>query len=108
MLSTTYRLKLQNICDRISSHQEVSLEEMVWADKLGKVNPTASTMLRQARRKSMNPEMTEDSMDGFLNALDLGDPDPSNHRTGFKSPDEIADWFRRDDTDDEGHWRRRD
>jgi hypothetical protein len=54
--------------------------------------------------------MTEDSLDGFLNAMDLGDPDPQNHRTGFKSVDEIVDWFKRDDTDGEGdkNWRRRD
>jgi hypothetical protein len=108
MLSTAYRLKLQNICDRIASHQEVTLDEMVWMEKLGKVNTTANTMIRQARRRAQNPEMTEDSMDGFLNALDLGDPDPSNHRTGFNSVDEIADWFKRDDTDEEGNWRRRD
>jgi len=29
--------------------------------------------------------------------LDLGDPDPRNHRTGFNSADDIADWFRNDD-----------
>ena len=54
--------------------------------------------------------MTEDSLDGFLNALDLGDPDIQNHRTGFNSVDEIVDWFRIDDTDEEGdkNWRRRD
>lgn len=106
MLSTQYRLKLENICNRIASSQEVTLEEMVWANKLGRVNTTANTMLRQARRRAQNPEMTEDSMDGFLNALDLGDLDPSNHLTGFNSIDEIVDWFRRDDTDDEDRRKR--
>lgn len=109
MLSTAYRVKLEGICSKITKGESVELSEMIWAEKLGKVNTTANTMLRQARRRAQNPEMTEDSLDGFLNALDLGDPDPSNHRTGFNSVDEIADWFRRDDTDDdEGSWRRRD
>lgn len=108
MLSTQYRLKLEGICQKIANGETVELNEMIWAEKLGKVNTTAATMIRQARRKSQNPEMTENSLDGFLNALDLGDPDPSNHRTGFNTPDEIADWFRRDDTDEKENWRRRD
>jgi hypothetical protein len=49
--------------------------------------------------------MMEGSTDHFLNQLGLGDPDPSNHRTGFDSADDIADWFNRDKPDD---WRQRD
>jgi hypothetical protein len=54
--------------------------------------------------------MTEDSLDGFLNALDLGDPDPTRHKTGFNSVDEIVDFFKREDTDEDSNntWRRRD
>jgi len=44
-------------------------------------------------------------MDDFMNRMGLGDPDPSNHRTGFESADEIVDWFQRDKPDD---WRQRD
>jgi hypothetical protein len=108
MLSTAYRLRLEEICNRIAKHEEVSLEEMVWAEKLSRANRHAGTLLRQARRKAENPEMTEDSLDGFLNALDIGGL--GNERfgiTGFNSVDEIADWFKRDE--DEGdEWRRRD
>jgi len=107
MLSTEYRLRVEFICNRIANHEEVKLEDMVWVEKLAKVNTTVSTWLRQARRKAQNPDMTEDSLDGFLNALDLGDPDPSNHKRNFQTPDEIADWFRRHDTDTD-EWRRRD
>ena len=97
MLSTAYRLRLQEICDRIANQEEVSLEDIIWAEKLGRANRSAGSILRQARRKALNPEMTEDNLDGFLNALDLGDPDPTNHKTGFNSADDIADWFRNDD-----------
>lgn len=107
MLSTQYRLRLEGICRKIVLHEEVSLEDMIWAEKLAKANASAATILRQARRRAQNPDMDEHGLDGFLNALDLGDPDPSNHRTGFNSADEIADWFRREDTDDD-IWRRRD
>lgn len=105
MLSTAYRLRLEEICGRISKGEEVSLNDIIWAEKLAKVNQSAATILRRARRLAHNPEMKENSLDGFLNALDLGSPDPSDHKTGFSSPDEIAEWFHRDDED---NWRRRD
>jgi hypothetical protein len=107
VLSTAYRLRLEEICGKIAKGETVELIDMIWAEKLGKANQTAAKFLRQARRKAQNPDMTEDSLDGFLNALDLGDPDPSNHKTGFNSPDDIAEWFSRD-KDDDGEWRRRD
>ena len=110
MLSTSYRLKLEGICLKIVNGEAVELNEMIWCEKLAKSNQSAASILRKARRKASNPDMTEDSLDGFLNAMDLGDPDPQNHRTGFNSVDEIVDWFKRDDTDEEGdrNWRRRD
>ena len=111
MLSSSYRIRLIEICDRIANQEEVSLSDVIWAEKLGRANRSAGSILRQARRKAANPEMTEDSLDGFLNALDLGDPDPTQHKTDFKSVDEIVDFFKRDDTDDEigdRNWRRRD
>ena len=97
MLSTAYRIRLQEICDRIARGEAVELNEMIWAEKLGRANRSAGSILRKSRRKAANPEMTEDSLDGFLNALDLGDPDPRNHRTGFNSVEDIADFFRNDD-----------
>lgn len=105
MLSTAYRLKLENICERIQKGETVELTEIIWANKLAERNHAAARILRQARRIAANPEMTENSLDGFLNSLDLGDPDPSNHKTGFNSPDDIANWFKRDENDD---WRKRD
>ena len=38
MLSTQYRLRLEFICKRISNHEEVQLEDMIWAEKLAKAN----------------------------------------------------------------------
>ena len=105
MLSSNYRLRLEAICSKIVNGEQVELSEMIWADKLAKANRSAGEMLRQARRKSMNPDMKEGGMDDFLNQMDLGDPDPSNHKTGFDSREDIVEWFTRDKTDD---WRQRD
>ena len=105
MLSTQYRLRLEFICQRIVTGEEVKLEDMIWAEKLAKANLSAGEMLRKARRQAQNPNMQEGSLDDFMNKMNLGDPDPSNHKTGFPSVDEIVDWFKQDKPDD---WRQRD
>ena len=105
MLSTQYRLRLEAICEKIISGEEVSLPDMIWANKLAKSNQSASSILRKARRQARNPDMGEGGLDDFMNQMDLGDPDPSNHSSGFGSADDIADWFSHEKTDD---WRQRD
>ena len=106
MLSTQYRLKLEIICKKISSQEEVSLEEMIWAEKLAKSNRSASTILRQARRKAENPDMQEGDMDDFLNQLDIGGLGHERYgKRGFGSVDEMVDFFIEDKPDD---WRQRD
>jgi hypothetical protein len=105
MLSTQYRLRLEEICNKIVKGESVELSDMIWCEKLAKANRSAATMLRQARRRAANPNMQEGSLDDFMNALDLGDPDPSNHRTGFDGADDIIDFFSRDNESD---WRNRD
>jgi len=105
MLSTQYRLRLEGICRKIALGENVDLEDMIWAEKLGKANTTARELLKKARRQAANPNMQEGSLDDFMNRMGLGDPDPSNHRTGFGSADEIVDWFNQDKPDD---WRQRD
>ena len=107
MLSTQYRLKLEGICQKIISRETVELEEMIWAEKLAKANRSAAKMLRQARRKAENPDMTEDSLDGFLNALDIGGVGHEGKGIRrFESVDDIVDFFRRDEN--EPDWRNRD
>ena len=106
MLSTQYRLRLEAICNKIINGEEVSLEDMIWAEKLAKANRSAGTILRQARRKAENPNMQEGDLDDFLNRLDFGGL--GNDRkgiSGFGSVDEIVEWFKDDKPDD---WRQRD
>ena len=105
MLSSQYRLRMEFICGRIAKQEEVKLEDMIWAEKLAKANGSAGEMLRKARRYAANPTMEQNSLDDFLNQLDIGDPDPSKHSKGFDSAEEIAQWFMQDKPDD---WRQRD
>ena len=99
MLSTQYRLRLEEICKDIASGSEVSISDMIWAEKLAKANTSARGMLKSARRISIDPT------DSFLNNLNIGDPDSSNHKRGFGGAEDIADWFRPERPDD---WRQRD
>lgn len=106
MLSTQYRLRLEYICNRIVEGAEVKLEDMIWAEKLAKVNRTAGTMLRQARRTACNPDMQEGDMDDFLNQLDIGGiGHDAKGISRFNSVDDIVDFFTEDKPDD---WRQRD
>lgn len=105
MLSTEYRKRLEFICSRIAKGEEVQLSDMIWAEKLAKANRSAGEIMRRARRLAHNPNMKANSLDGFMNAMDLGDPDPQNHRTGFNGADDIVEWFSQERTDD---WLQRD
>jgi hypothetical protein len=109
MLSTAYRLRLEKIAEKIAKGEEVPLDEMIWANKLSAHNSHAGKIMRQARRKLENPEMTEDSLDGFLNALDIGGLGNERYGvSGFNSPEEIVDFFKRDEDENPENWRRRD
>jgi hypothetical protein len=106
MLSTQYRLRLEEICDRIARREPVGLEDMIWAEKLAKANRSAATILRQARRKAENPNMVEGGMDDFLNQLDIGGFGNERFgKRGFDSVDDMIDWWTEDKPED---WRQRD
>jgi hypothetical protein len=92
MLSTQYRLRLEAICEKIVAQESVGLEDMIWAEKLAKANRSAATILRQARRRA---------------ELDLGGLGHERFGLrGFNSPEDLHDWFKRDE--DETDWRQRD
>ena len=99
MLSTAYRLRLEGICKSIAAGTEVSIDDMIWAQKLAKANTAARGMLSTARRMKTNPN------DSLLNGLNLGDADANKHRRGFFNPEEVVDWFHQERSDD---WRQRD
>ena len=100
MLSTAYRLRLEGICKAIAAGTEVSMEDMIWAQKLSKANTSARGMLSQARRLATDPDSS------FLKYLDIGDSDSRRHKRGFTGADDIAEWFRNDNKSDD--WRQRD
>ena len=104
MLSTKYRLRLEEICSQIANKEEVSLSDMIWVEKLAKAHTTARDWLNKARRQAAQ-DIQEGTIDDFMNKMGLGDPDPSNYKKGFDGAEDIRDWFKQDKPDD---WRQRD
>lgn len=94
MLSTKVRLQAEFICSRIQKGEHVKLEEMTWIQKWADSNRTVASMLRSARRRAINGTPDPASLDGLLDALDLGEPDPSDHLVGPQDPTTLANWFR--------------
>jgi predicted RNA polymerase sigma factor len=90
MLSTDTRLRVEFICERISQGAPVELKDMAWLQKLAARNPTVDTWLRQARRTAMQEEDTQTDLDAFCNALDLGEPDPSDHLVGPSGSSDVS------------------
>ena len=105
MLSTQTRLRLEDIAARIAGGLNVSLDEMTFIQKWANANRSAAAILRKARRRALNGEPEEGSLDEFMEAMDLGDPDPQNHLTSESTPEDIYNFFKRDDEDG---WRNRD
>lgn len=93
MLSTNVRLRVEFICQRIANKREVQLTDMQWIQKWADRNHSVDAMLRRARRTAITGDVPKDSLDAFMQDMDLGDPDPSDHLQGAQDPTTIAEWF---------------
>ena len=105
MISTKVRLQLEDIATRIAGGVSVTFEEMTLIQKWADRHTTVASMLRRARRKAQSADMPEGSLDDFLDKMDLGDPDPTNHLTNESSPEDLYNFFKQDKPED---WRNRD
>ena len=90
MLTTSTRVRIQEILTRISQGSEVSLEERIYINEYASSNQNVSAWLRKAsylqRKKSSN-----NPTDELLNGLDLISSDP--HSTYNPDKDDLGEWF---------------
>jgi len=88
MLTTSTRLKLQNICSRLAQGEFVSLQERVYLQKFAERDRSVSTWVSRAQR--FHREGTQQGLDGLMADLDLGrrHPDDPEH-----PEDDLGDWF---------------
>jgi hypothetical protein len=98
MITTTTRLRLQNICDRIAQGESVSLTERVHLQKFADRDRSVLSWMKRAQRRQQQGAVT--GLDKLLIDMDLGSCDSGDtHRRG----DDLGEWFGNADS-----WLRRD
>ena len=88
MLTTSTRLKLQDICSRLAQGQFVSLQERVYLQKFAERDRSVSTWVNRAQR--FPREGAQHGLDGLIADLDLGRRHPEDPE---HPEDDLGDWF---------------
>ncbi len=90
MLTTSSRLRIQEILTRLSIGNQVTLEERIYINKYATRNQNVSRWLRRASRIQRKQPIS-DPIDELLNKLDLNSDDP--HSTYNPDMDDLGEWF---------------
>ena len=90
MLTTTSRLRIQEILTRLSMGHQVTLEERIYINKYATRNQNVSSWLRKASR-IQRQEKINNQIDELLNGLDLSADEP--HVTYNPDHDDLGEWF---------------
>tara|TARA_B100000579_G_scaffold371985_1_gene334881 strand:+ start:239 stop:541 length:303 start_codon:yes stop_codon:yes gene_type:complete len=90
MLTTSSRLRIQDILARISIGKQVTLEERIYINKYATKNHNVSSWLRKAIRLQRNNPISN-PIDELLNELDLSSDEP--HSTFNPDQDDLGEWF---------------
>ena len=90
MLTTTSRLRIQEILTRLSLGKQVTLEERIYINKYATKNQNVSRWLRKASR-IQRKEKIKNQIDELLNGLDLSADEP--HVTYNPDHDDLGEWF---------------
>ena len=90
MLTTSSRLRIQEILTRLSKGNKVTLEERIYINKYATKNQNVSSWLRKASRIQRN-QISSNTIDKLLNGLDLSSDEP--HSTYNPDQDDLGEWF---------------
>ena len=90
MLTTSSRLRIQEILIRLSNGNQVTLEERIYINKFATKDQNVSSWLRKATRIQRN-QPTSNPIDELLNGLDLSSDEP--HSTYNVDQDDLGEWF---------------
>ena len=90
MLSSSARLRIQEILTRIAKGNEVTLEERIYINKYASSNQNVSSWLRKASHLQRNT-LNSSPIDKLINDLDLCSSDP--HSTFNPDQDDLGEWF---------------
>ena len=90
MLSTSSRIRIQEILTRLSLGKEVSLKERIYINKYATKNQNVASWLRKASLIQRN-ESILNPIDKLLNELDLSSNEPNS--TYDPDRDDLGEWF---------------
>ena len=90
MLTTSSRLRIQEILTRLSSGNQVTLEERIYINKYATKNQNVSSWLRKASRIQRQQPISN-QIDELLNGLDLSSDEP--YATYDSARDDLGQWF---------------
>ena len=90
MLTTSSRLRIQEILTRLSMGKKVSLEERIYINKYATKNQNVSNWLRRASRMQRNKPVYN-PIDELINGLDLNSEEPQSHYN--PDQDDLGEWF---------------
>ena len=90
MLTTTARIRIQEILNRIANGNDVTLEERIYLNKYASRNQNVSAWLRKASYLQRN-KLNSNHIDELINGLDLCSSDP--HSTFNPDQDDLGEWF---------------
>ena len=90
MLTTSSRIRIQEILSRLALGNQVTLEERIYINKYATKNQNVSTWLRKALCTQRNKHISS-PIDGLLNGLNLCQEDP--HSTFRPDQDDLGEWF---------------
>jgi len=90
MLTTSSRIRIQEILTRLSMGNQVTLEERIYINKYATKNQNVSSWLRKASRMQRNQPISN-QIDELLNDLDLSFDEP--HSTYNPDRDDLGEWF---------------
>ena len=90
MLTSSTRIRIQEILTRIAREQEVTLEERIYINKFASRNQNVSSWLRKATYLQRN-KTHSNPIDDLINGLDLCSSDP--HSTFKPDQDDLGEWF---------------
>ncbi len=90
MLTTSSRLRIQEILTRLAMGREVTLEERIYINKYATKNQQVSSWLRKASLIQRNQPISN-QIDELLNGLDLNSDEPNS--TYNPDRDDLGEWF---------------
>ena len=90
MLTTSSRLRIQEILNRLAMGKSVSLEERIYINKHATKNQNVSTWLRKASRIQRGKNHSN-PIDELLHELDLYSDEPNS--TFNPDKDDLGEWF---------------